>query len=275
MTKRPNFKSLKNYCEKLKLIRNKDLNKNSQSSIDSKFILSVKDLALSYGAIKALKGISFDVERGSIVSLIGANGAGKSSLLNSTIALVSKQEGSIYYNDGTDTYDIGKLKTNDITKLGISLVPEGRRVFPQLTVDENLDMGAFTIQDRGLIEKRKEEMFSIFDILKKRREQKASTLSGGEQQMLAIARALMISPKLLLLDEPGLGLAPLMVEVIFDIVTRINKEKGVTILLVEQNAKMALSVSTKAFVMENGLITIEGAGKELLNNEKVRQAYLG
>lgn len=233
-------------------------------------ILQVNDLNVSYGAIHALKGLSFEVEKGSVVSLIGANGAGKSTLLNAILALVP-HKGSIVF----DGEDLNKKKTDDIMKKGISLVPEGRRVFADLTVEENLDMGAFTVKDNKLIKERKDEMFSLFEILKVRKDQKASTLSGGEQQMLAIARALMSGPKMLLLDEPGLGLAPLMVEVIFSIISDINKKNGVTILLVEQNARMALKASDKAFVMELGKIVLSGTGAELLSNDEVRKAYLG
>lgn len=234
-------------------------------------ILKVEDLNVSYGAINALKGVTFDVEEGSIVSLIGANGAGKSTLLNSIVSLVPHNHGSISFQGE----NLKKYNTADIMKKGISLVPEGRHVFTDLTVEENLDMGAFTVKDKNLIKQKKEEMFGLFEILKVRKNQKASTLSGGEQQMLAIARALMSSPKVLLLDEPGLGLAPLMVEVIFSIIGDINKTNGVTILLVEQNARMALKASNKAFVMELGKIVLSGTGEELLSNPEVRKAYLG
>lgn len=234
-------------------------------------ILEVNNLNVSYGAIHALKDVSFTVEKGSVVSLIGANGAGKSTLLNAIVGLVPHTSGTISF----EGEPLGKAKTDEIMKKGISLVPEGRHVFADLSVDENLDMGAFTVKDKDLIKERKEDMFARFEILKKRRNQKASTLSGGEQQMLAIARALMSAPKVLLLDEPGLGLAPLMVEVIFSIISDINEKNGVTILLVEQNARMALKASGKAFVMEVGSVVLEGTGKELLNNPAVRKAYLG
>lgn len=234
-------------------------------------ILEVNNLNVSYGAIHALKDVSFTVEKGSVVSLIGANGAGKSTLLNAIVGLVPHTSGTILF----EGEPLGKAKTDEIMKKGISLVPEGRHVFADLSVDENLDMGAFTVKDKDLIKQRKEDMFARFEILKKRRNQKASTLSGGEQQMLAIARALMSAPKVLLLDEPGLGLAPLMVEVIFSIISDINEKNGVTILLVEQNARMALKASGKAFVMEVGSVVLEGTGKELLNNPAVRKAYLG
>lgn len=233
-------------------------------------LLKVEDLKVSYGAINALKGLSFEVEKGSVVSLIGANGAGKSTLLNAILSLVPYR-GKIVF----DGEDLTKKKTDDIMKKGISLVPEGRRVFADLTVEENLDMGAFTVKDSKLIKERKEEMFARFEILKARKDQKASTLSGGEQQMLAIARALMSGPKMLLLDEPGLGLAPLMVEVIFSIISDINKKNGVTILLVEQNARMALKASDNAFVMELGNIVLSGTGADLLKNDEVKKAYLG
>lgn len=233
-------------------------------------LLKVEDLKVSYGAINALKGLSFEVEKGSVVSLIGANGAGKSTLLNAILSLVPYR-GKIVF----DGEDLNKKKTDEIMKKGISLVPEGRRVFADLTVEENLDMGAFTVKDSKLIKERKEEMFARFEILKARKDQKASTLSGGEQQMLAIARALMSGPKMLLLDEPGLGLAPLMVEVIFSIISDINKKNGVTILLVEQNARMALKASDNAFVMELGNIVLSGTGADLLKNDEVKKAYLG
>ena len=233
-------------------------------------LLKVEDLKVSYGAINALKGLSFEVEKGSVVSLIGANGAGKSTLLNAILSLVPYR-GKIVF----DGEDLNKKKTDDIMKKGISLVPEGRRVFADLTVEENLDMGAFTVKDSKLIKEQKEEMFARFEILKARKDQKASTLSGGEQQMLAIARALMSGPKMLLLDEPGLGLAPLMVEVIFSIISDINKKNGVTILLVEQNARMALKASDNAFVMELGNIVLSGTGADLLKNDEVKKAYLG
>ncbi len=236
-----------------------------------KKMLEVSGLSVSYGAINALKGVSFTVDEGSVVSLIGANGAGKSTLLNAIVSIAGKSGGKVFF-EGSDITD---SRTDDIVRRGICLVPEGRRVFADLTVDENLDMGAFIVKDRRTIDSRKEEMFAIFEILKARRKQKAATLSGGEQQMLAIARALMSAPRLLLLDEPGLGLAPLMVDIIFQIIADVNKKSNVTILLVEQNAKMALKSCSHAFVMEGGKLTLEGKGSDLLMDENVRKAYLG
>ena len=214
-------------------------------------ILNVNDLNVYYGGIHAIKNISFHIKKGEIVSLIGANGAGKTSTLHAISGLVPIKSGEI------------------------SLNAEGRRIFTELTVLENLEMGAFTRNDAEQIKKDMEHMFSLFPRLAERKKQLAGTMSGGEQQMLAMARALMSSPSLLLLDEPSMGLAPLLVQEIFNIIERINKEENVTILLVEQNANMALSIADRGYVLETGKIILEGTGKELLTNPDIKKAYLG
>ena len=233
-------------------------------------MLKVHDLHVSYGGIKAVRGITLDIEDNKIVTLIGANGAGKSSTLRAIMGQIPKAGGSVFFDD----LDLTQMKTMDIVKSGISLSPEGRRIFPNLTVRENLIMGAYTVSDRLLIDKGINRAFELFPILEERSWQKAGTLSGGEQQMLAVARALMIEPKLLMLDEPSLGLAPMLVSDIFNIIRELH-ERGNTILLIEQNAKKALEVSDYAYVLETGVITLEGTGEELLNNPKVQAAYLG
>lgn len=239
-------------------------------------LLRIENIDVSYGAIKALKDVSMKVDEGDIVALIGANGAGKSTLLKAIVGLEPLQNGSITYN-GEPICAAKKMihSTDQIAKMGISLVPEGRHVFADMTVEENLDMGAFMVRDQNLIARKKEEMFDFFPILGARRKQKTRSLSGGEQQMMAIARALMSSPRLLLLDEPGLGLAPLIIQDIFHKIDLINKEDKVTVFLVEQNARMALKASNKGYVMENGRIVLADDSKKLLSNEKVRHAYLG
>lgn len=231
-------------------------------------ILEVKDLNVSYGGIKAVKDISFSVEAGEIVTLIGANGAGKSSTLRSIVGLVKPESGGITFNGK----EIMALPTDQVVKEGITLVPEGRRVFADLTVLENLKIGAYMRKDP--LEEDIEWVYDLFPRLKERSWQLAGTLSGGEQQMLAIGRALMSRPKLIMMDEPSLGLAPIIVQGVFDIIREINKQ-GVTILLVEQNANMALKAAHRAYVMETGRITLSGTGKELAENEEVRAAYLG
>ncbi len=233
-------------------------------------LLSVENLHVSYGAIRALHGISFHVEKGEIVTLIGANGAGKSTTLRTISGLLLADRGKIVY-DGTDITNIG---ADRIVRMGIVQVPEGRKIFAPLTVRENLEMGAFTRRDKREIEESMEFVFSIFPRLRERAEQMGGTLSGGEQQMLAVARALMAKPRLLLMDEPSMGLAPILVEEIFNIIQRINQE-GVTILLVEQNAHMALSVAHRGYVLETGVIQMEGTAAELRDNPRVREAYLG
>ena len=233
-------------------------------------MLSVKNLHVSYGGIKALRGVDVDVPDGKIATLIGANGAGKSTLLRTISGLVKAESGSITFNE---TELLGQ-KIDRICSAGIAMSPEGRRVFADLTVVENLRIGAYLRKDRAEIEKDIEMVYSLFPRLKERSWQFAGTLSGGEQQMLAVGRALMSRPKVLMLDEPSLGLAPLIVQQIFDIIKEINKT-GVTILLIEQNANMALQVADLAYVLETGSIVLKGSGQELLNNESVREAYLG
>lgn len=233
-------------------------------------LLSVENLHVSYGAIRALHGISFHVEKGEIVTLIGANGAGKSTTLRTISGLLLADRGKIIY-DGTD---ITNVSADQIVRMGIVQVPEGRKIFAPLTVRENLEMGAFTRQDKQEIEESMELVFSIFPRLRERAEQMGGTLSGGEQQMLAVGRALMAKPRLLLMDEPSMGLAPILVEEIFNVIQRINQE-GVTILLVEQNAHMALSVAHRGYVLETGTIQLEGSAEELRANPRVREAYLG
>ena len=233
-------------------------------------MLELKGVRTYYGNIEALKEISLTVSEGEIITLIGANGAGKSTTLMSISGIVPPRFGEIRFLDKP----IHHLNPDEIVTLGISQVPEGRRIFPQLTVLENLDMGAFLRKDRADIKKDMDHIFSLFPILAERQHQGGGTLSGGEQQMLAISRALMARPRLLLMDEPSLGLAPLIVRVIFDIIKKINEE-GTTIFLVEQNAHMALKVAHRGYVMENGRITLEGNAQNLLVNEEVKKAYLG
>ena len=233
-------------------------------------MLSIKNLSVHYGGIHALRGISFDVPAGKIVSLIGANGAGKSTTLNSIVGLVKADGGSVSWNGK----EILGSPTKNIVESGIVLVPEGRRVFPNLTVDENLSLGAYARTNKDEVEADRERVFGLFPRLKERHKQKAGTFSGGEQQMLAVARALMSKPKVMMMDEPSLGLAPLIVGMIFDIIRQINAA-GVTVLLVEQNAKAALEVANTGYVMETGAITFHGPGKELLIDDRVRKAYLG
>ena len=233
-------------------------------------MLSIKGLHVFYGGIHALRGIDLDVADGQIISLIGANGAGKSTTLKSIMGLVPKTEGTIIWNGN----DITSIHTKEVVKQGIVLCPEGRRVFPDLTVEENLRIGAYLRNDKDGIQKDKEWVYDLFPRMKEREWQLAGTLSGGEQQMLAVGRALMSKPKLLMLDEPSLGLAPLVIKDIFAIIKEI-KEAGVNVLLIEQNAKAALEISDYAYVMETGTITMSGAGKDLLNDERVKKAYLG
>jgi branched-chain amino acid transport system ATP-binding protein len=240
-------------------------------------LLKIDNISVNYGAIKALKEVSMTVNKGNIVSLIGANGAGKSTLLKAIVGLEPLVDGEISYGGNilSSNNTRKSISTENIAKLGISLVPEGRHVFADMTVEENLDMGAFLVKDEAKIRSKKEEMFDFFPILGERRNQKTRSLSGGEQQMMAIARALMSDPDLLLLDEPGLGLAPLVVQDIFDKIAYINKHDKITVFLVEQNAKMALKASTKGYVMENGRIVLSGSSQELLTSKQVQEAYLG
>ena len=233
-------------------------------------MLKVENLVVSYGGIEALKGISLEVPEGKIVTLIGANGAGKSSLLLSIIGLVKPGQGKISYEEK----DITGLNSQKIVQTGITLVPEGRRVFPNLTVLENLKIGAYLRNDKEGIEKDIRWIYDLFPRLEERSWQMAGTLSGGEQQMLAVGRALMSRPKVLMMDEPSLGLAPLVIKDIFKIIQEINNQ-GMTILLIEQNANMALKIADIAYVLETGRITMTGTGKELLENPEIKAAYLG
>ena len=235
------------------------------------YILEVNDLNVYYGAIHAIKNISFEIKRGEIVTLIGANGAGKTSTLHAVSGLLSMRSGEISLNG----VNITGVEAHKLVSQGMAHVPEGRRVFTELTVLENLEMGAYIRNDKSEIEKDLEKMFEMFPRLSERKSQLAGTMSGGEQQMLAIARALMSRPTLLLMDEPSMGLAPLIVQEIFEIIKKINKEQGTTILLVEQNANMALSIANRAYVLETGKIVIKGNANEMLNNESIRAAYLG
>ena len=232
-------------------------------------ILKVDDINVYYGSIHAIKGISFEVNQGEIVTLIGANGAGKSTTLNTISGLLKSSTGSVTFMDE----DLGKVPAHKIVSKGLALVPEGRRVFLQMTVQENLEMGAYTRGAR-VPESDLEKVFEQFPRLKERRKQVAGTLSGGEQQMLAMGRALMSNPKLLMLDEPSMGLAPILVEQIFDIIRELHKS-GTTILLVEQNAQAALSVADRGYVLETGKIVTSGTGVELLSSPAIKKAYLG
>jgi len=233
-------------------------------------MLEIENLEVYYGAINAIKGISFSVEQGEIIALIGANGAGKTTTLHTITGLVPAKRGSVKLN-GTD---ITKIAAHKIVSMGMAHVPEGRRVFAQLTVYENLMLGAYTRRDKAEIAESLERVYERFPRLKERRKQTAGTLSGGEQQMLAMGRALMSKPSIILMDEPSMGLSPLYVSEIFDIITEINKS-GTTVLLVEQNAKKALSIANRAYVLETGNIALSGDAKELMNNEQVKKAYLG
>ena len=232
-------------------------------------MLKVEGLNVYYGSIHAIKGVSFEVNQGEIVTMIGANGAGKSTTMNTVAGLLKPKSGSITF----EGHDITSTPASKVVSLGLALCPEGRRVFQQMSVRENLEMGGYT-RPAGELAASLGQVFEQFPRLKERQRQIAGTLSGGEQQMLAMGRALMSKPKLLMLDEPSMGLAPLLVEQIFEIVLKLN-QAGTTILLVEQNAKMALSIADRAYVLETGRITMEGDAKELLNNEQVRKAYLG
>ena len=233
-------------------------------------MLEVKDLHVSYGAIKAVQGISFEMEQGETVALIGSNGAGKSTTLRTISGLEKAKSGSIVFQG----QELTKLKPHQIVQLGIAHVPEGRRVFARMSVDENLRMGAYIIKDQARINENLEKVYGHFPRLKERRRQLAGTLSGGEQQMLATGRALMTDPQIVLMDEPSMGLSPLLVKEIFAIIQQLH-ESGITILLVEQNAKMALAVSDRAYVLETGKISMSGKASELAEDDRVRKAYLG
>jgi branched-chain amino acid transport system ATP-binding protein len=234
-------------------------------------LLELEKVETFYGNIQALKGVSLSIAEGEIITLIGANGAGKTTTLMTVCGIAPPRSGRIRFRGSA----IERVEPHEIVSRGISQVPEGRRIFPLLTVGENLNMGAFLRRDRLEIARDREQVFSLFPILKERRHQPGGTLSGGEQQMLAIARALMARPSLLLLDEPSLGLAPLIGQLIFRIIRQINEERRTTILLVEQNANMALRIAHRGYVMENGRITMEGNAADLLDNEEVKRAYLG
>ena len=233
-------------------------------------LLEVKDLQVDYGVIRALKGISFEVNEGEIVSLIGANGAGKTTTMQSIMGLIPIKGGSVSY----DGQIINKVPGHKLIGMGMSQVPEGRRVFQELTVYENLVLGAYTQKDKKKIKEDVEEICERFPRLGERRKQIAGTLSGGEQQMLAMGRAMMSHPRLLMLDEPSMGLSPLLVDQVFQIIKDYHKQ-GVTVLLVEQNAKKALSIADRAYVLETGSITLSGNAQDMLNNEEVKKAYLG
>lgn len=233
-------------------------------------MLKINDLHVYYGPIHALKGISFDVNDGEIVTLIGSNGAGKSTTLNTITGLIKPRSGSITL----DGEEISNISSHLIVQKGISLSPEGREVFPALTVEENLILGAYTRKEKDEIDKNFARVYELFPRLKERINQTAGTLSGGEQQMLAIGRALMSSPNILLLDEPSMGLAPNLVQMIFELIVNINRQ-GTTVLLIEQNANMALSIANRAYVLETGNIVLSGDSKELLKDDRVRKAYLG
>jgi branched-chain amino acid transport system ATP-binding protein len=234
-------------------------------------VLEIKNLKVKYGGITALNGINMKIPEGKIVTLVGANGAGKSTTLRSITKLVTPCEGSIVY----DGKELTTMSTQDIVKLGITLVPEGRHVFADMTVEENLRIGAYLRKDKQNFKKEIEFIHEMFPILKKRSNQLSGTLSGGEQQMLAVGRALMSKPKVLMMDEPSLGLAPLVIKDIFEIIKKVNKEQGMTILLIEQNANAALKIADYGYVMETGNIGLEGTGEELLANERVKELYLG
>jgi len=234
-------------------------------------LLEVNNLQVYYGRIHAIKGISLQVDKGEIVTLIGANGAGKSTTLKTISGLLHPREGNVKLEGQT----IDKVPPHQIAEMGIAHVPEGRHIFPRLTVEENLEMGAFTLTDRAVIERQKELVFHLFPRLQERRSQKGGTLSGGEQQMLATGRALMMNPRILLMDEPSMGLAPVLVESIFDTIRDINKSQGTTILLVEQNALMALGLASRGYVLQTGEIVLQDTAANLRNNEMVRKAYLG
>ena len=233
-------------------------------------MLKVTDLKVKYGMIEAIKGISFEVRDGEIVTMIGANGAGKTTTMHAISGLVKAAEGSIMLDD----VELTKTTANKIVGMGLAQVPEGRRVFAEQTVEENLILGAYLRKDKSKMAEDMEEVYQLFPRLKERRKQLAGTLSGGEQQMLAMGRALMAKPSILLLDEPSMGLSPLLVSEIFHIIREIN-DKGTTILLVEQNAKRALAIADRSYVLETGNITLEGTGEELANDERVQKAYLG
>lgn len=233
-------------------------------------LLEIKDLEVNYGVIKAIKGVSFDVNEGEIIALIGANGAGKTTILHTITGLIQAKKGSIVF----DGKELTKTPPHKIVSMGMAHVPEGRRIFQQLSVLENLKLGAYTRKDKSEIASTLKMVYERFPRLEERKNQVAGTLSGGEQQMLAMGRALMSKPRIILMDEPSMGLSPLLVSEIFDIIKVIN-ESGTTVLLVEQNAKKALSIADRAYVLETGKITLSGDAKDLINDESVKKAYLG
>ena len=233
-------------------------------------VLEIKDLEVNYGVIKAIKGVSFDVNEGEIIALIGANGAGKTTILHTITGLIQAKKGSIVF----DGKELTKTPPHKIVSMGMAHVPEGRRIFQQLSVLENLKLGAYTRKDKSEIASTLKMVYERFPRLEERKNQVAGTLSGGEQQMLAMGRALMSKPRIILMDEPSMGLSPLLVSEIFDIIKVIN-ESGTTVLLVEQNAKKALSIADRAYVLETGNITLSGDAKDLINDESVKKAYLG
>ena len=233
-------------------------------------MLEIKDLEVYYGMIQAIKGVSFDVNEGEVIALIGANGAGKTTILHTITGLINAQKGSVWF----EGKDITKVPAHKIVSMGMAHVPEGRRVFANLTVLQNLKMGAYTRKDKTEIEQTLDSIYKRFPRLMERQNQLAGTLSGGEQQMLAMGRALMSHPKIILMDEPSMGLSPIFVNEIFDIITVVS-ESGTTVLLVEQNAKKALSIADRAYVLETGRISLSGDAKELMNDDSVKKAYLG
>ncbi len=233
-------------------------------------MLEIKDLKVNYGVIQAIKGINFSVEEGEVIALIGANGAGKTTILHTITGLITPSEGSILFN-GTD---LTRIPAHKIVSMGMAHVPEGRRVFADMTVYQNLKLGAFTRTDKDEIQEALQNVYERFPRLKERSNQYAGTLSGGEQQMLAMGRALMSHPSIILMDEPSMGLSPILVNEIFDIIKSVN-ESGTTVLLVEQNAKKALSIADRAYVLETGNITIDGKASDLLNDDRIKKAYLG
>lgn len=237
---------------------------------NNQIVLQVNNIDTFYGNIQALRNVCFEVKHGEIVTLIGSNGAGKSSTLRTISALIKPKKGEIYYHQKP----INSLLAHEVAEMGIAHVPEGRKIFPRMTVEENLEMGAFRFKEAAQIKRNIEFVYELFPRLKERYKQKGGTLSGGEQQMLAIGRALMSEPTILLMDEPSMGLAPLMVEFIFEIIHKLNTE-GMTILLVEQNAHKALKIAHRGYVLQTGSIVLEGTGEELLQNEMVMEAYLG
>ena len=233
-------------------------------------MLTIKDLEVYYGVIQAIKGVSFEVNQGEVIALIGANGAGKTTILHTITGLISPKKGSVLFEGN----ELTKMPAHKIVSLGMAHVPEGRRVFADLSVYENLRMGAYTRKDKGEIEATLEKVYDRFPRLKERRNQMAGTLSGGEQQMLAMGRALMSKPKIILMDEPSMGLSPIMVNEIFSIIQEVS-DSGTTVLLVEQNAKKALAIADRGYVLETGKIVLEGKASDLLNDDSIKKAYLG